>query len=301
MRQNIRMPERLKQPFERVAAFWPAGAAVLAATDAGGGPFRLTVSSCTPVSMDPPLVSLALHAQSSRLPHFVPGAAFSLHLLDQGQGAWTKAPGEACLAVEPGGALAVLECRTRTVVEAGDHHLIVADVHQANARAGRPLVYWRRAFWRLDVRHVFLADEPTLDAFVAAFHERRLPAAAWTHGAHVAACAYHAWDHDAAQTLAIMRPAIKAFNESVGGQNTATAGYHETLTRLWATVVANHLRDYPSASRWEAVCSAVERFGEDRDLHRLYYTHDVVGDTRARAEWVPPDIIPATDGFSSIS
>ena len=170
--------------------------------------------------------------------------------------------------------------------------LVLADVLDADARPGRPLVYWRRAFWRLDVEHAFLSDEATLDDFVARFHGHRMAKAEWTHGAHVAVCAYHAWGRDADATVAVMRPAILSFNESVGTANTATSGYHETLTRLWATVVSDFLREQPAPTRWEAVRAAVDRFGEDRDLHRLYYRHDVVNDATARASWVPPDRVP---------
>ncbi len=44
-----------------------------------------------------------------------------------------------------------------------------------------------------------------------------------------------------------------------------------------------------ATSRWDAVRAALDRFGEDRDLPRRCYSFDVVGDVRARAEWVPPD------------
>ncbi len=76
--------------------------------------------------------------------------------------------------------------------------------------------------------HSFLDSATALDAFVADWHGHRLPREAWTHGAHVGVCAYYAFDHDEEATLAIMRPGIRTFNESVGGQNTATSGYHES-------------------------------------------------------------------------
>ena len=102
-------------------------------------------------------------------------------------------------------------------------------------------------------------------------------------------CAYYAYDHDEAATLAIMRPGIRTFNESIGGQNTATSGYHETITRLWVMAISAHLRATSSASRVGSGASAVERFEEPLTLLRQCYSFDVVTDTRARAEWVPPD------------
>jgi hypothetical protein len=139
------------------------------------------------------------------------------------------------------------------------------------------------------MNHPFLKDPETLDRFVADWHAHRLTREAWTHGAHVGVCAYYAFDRDEAATLAIMRPGIRSFNESIGGQNTATGGYHETVTRLWVAAIAAHLRATPPASRWEAACSAVAHFDNPRDLLSRCYSFDVLADVRARAEWVPPD------------
>ena len=51
----------------------------------------------------------------------------------------------------------------------------------------------------------------TLDAFVAAWHAGRVTRAEWTHGAHVAVCAYYAFEHDAEATFAIVKAGILAF------------------------------------------------------------------------------------------
>lgn len=143
---------------------------------------------------------------------------------------------------------------------------------------------------------VHLASEAALDAFVAAWASGALPKAAWTHAAHVAVCAYHGWPAMPVDELwRTMRRGIRAYNEAVGTANTATSGYHETLTRLWAGVIAGYLREHAPPTRLEAVRSAVATFGTDRSLHARFYTFDVVADTRARAEWVPPDRPSADD------
>jgi len=137
--------------------------------------------------------------------------------------------------------------------------------------------------------HPFLENAEALDRFVADWQRHQLPKEAWTHGAHVAACAYFAFEHDEAATLAIMRPGIQSFNESVGGVNSATAGYHETITRLWVTAIAQHLRDVRPATRFDAAASAVAHFHNPRELLERHYSWDIVNDQRARAEWVEPD------------
>ena len=137
--------------------------------------------------------------------------------------------------------------------------------------------------------HVFAASPETLDAFLAAWRAGRLARADWTHGAHVAACAYYAFDHDAETTFGIVKAGILAFNEAIGGVNTPTSGYHETLTRFWTLAIVQHVQRVGASSRWAAVRAALDRFGDDRELPQRAYSFDVVRDVRARAEWVPPD------------
>ena len=140
--------------------------------------------------------------------------------------------------------------------------------------------------------HAFLEDPSTLDTFVADWHAHRLTRNEWTHGAHVAVCAYYAFDRDEDATMAIMRPGIRTFNESIGGQNTATSGYHESITRLWIIAVTAFLRRTAPPTRFEAASAATARFEDPGALLRACYDHDVVNDTRARAEWVAPVRMP---------
>ena len=135
----------------------------------------------------------------------------------------------------------------------------------------------------------FLETAEALGRFVTEWQQHQLPKEAWTHGAHVAVCAYFAFDRDEEATLAIMRPGIRSFNESVGGVNSATAGYHETITRLWVTAIAAHLREIRPATRLDAAASAVAQFHSPRALLDRHYSWDIINDQRARAEWVEPD------------
>lgn len=139
-------------------------------------------------------------------------------------------------------------------------------------------------------RPAYLTDGAALDAFVAAWRAGTLPKPEWSHAAHVAVCAWHAWGGVPLETVfGAMKRGIVAYNLAVGTANTATSGYHETLTRFWAGVVVDHLRTTAPASRVDAVRSAVAAFGAARSLHAQRYSFDVVADLRARAEWVPPD------------
>ena len=141
----------------------------------------------------------------------------------------------------------------------------------------------------------FLESETALQQFVEAWKAGRLPKPAWTHAAHVAMAAYFAFDHAADATFAIMKAGILHHNTSVGTPNTEDNGYHETLTRFWASEIGRFVRRGRFTSRLEAVRAAVAAFGEDRERFRRFYSFDVVRDRRARREWVAPDREPLTE------
>src|SRR5277367_2074932 len=126
------------------------------------------------------------------------------------------------------------------------------------------------------MRPEHLSTSEALDSFLHGFEQGKLAKSEWTHGAHVAAAAYYLFDSNFATILPLMRARISAFNLSVGGANTATSGYHETLTHFWLLIVAELLRQRRPASRLDAARDAVAIFGEARTLHTLYYSGDVV-------------------------
>jgi hypothetical protein len=136
---------------------------------------------------------------------------------------------------------------------------------------------------------VWLATDEDFTAFLAAFRDGTLPHAEFNHAAHVAVAAALAFEHQPEEAFARTKSTILAYNAAVGTRNTETGGYHETLTRFWSEVIGGFLRGGRFASRLDAVRAAVDAFGHRRDLHREYYSFDVVADRRARREWVAPD------------
>jgi hypothetical protein len=145
------------------------------------------------------------------------------------------------------------------------------------------------------MRPEHLVTIETLDTFLRGFEEGTLPKSEWTHGAHVAAAASYLFvsqNFSISTVLPLMRHRISNYNLAVGGANTPTSGYHETLTRFWLLIVSRHLREDPPASRLEAARNAVAAFGEERSLHTRYYSADIVKDTAARQTWRVPDVLP---------
>jgi hypothetical protein len=130
--------------------------------------------------------------------------------------------------------------------------------------------------------------EIEIDDFLAAFESGTLPKERWTHAAHLLAGACYV--HRLGQSSAIdhMRACVRRYNEAVGGKNTATSGYHETITVFWIKVLDALLLHAQPIVRAEFAALAVERFTAQRDLFRRFYDFDVNASTEARAEWIPP-------------
>ena len=130
--------------------------------------------------------------------------------------------------------------------------------------------------------------ETEIHTFLNAFEAGTLPKEEFTHAAHILTGACYV--HQLGKTAAIdhMRICIRPFNESVGGKNTDTSGYHETITIFWIKILAT-LRDCNAAlSRPAFAVLAVKSFKDRRDLFRDFYDFDLVASTEARREWHPP-------------
>src|SRR6185369_4934759 len=78
----------------------------------------------------------------------------------------------------------------------------------------------------------------TIDAFAARFCEANVPRAEWTHEAHLRVGAWHVFHHGAAAALPLLRERIRRLNETNGVANTATGGYHETITAAYVELLA---------------------------------------------------------------
>ncbi len=120
-----------------------------------------------------------------------------------------------------------------------------------------------------------------------------MPKARWTHGAHLltGACYVHALGQAAA--IDRMRICVKRYNESVGGKNTETSGYHETITIAWVKLLDSLLREVSgdgTPERAEFARLAVERFVGDREIFRRYYDFDVAASVEARRSWIQPTL-----------
>jgi hypothetical protein len=132
--------------------------------------------------------------------------------------------------------------------------------------------------------------ESEIDVFIAAFEGCTLPKERWTHGAHLlaGACYVHALGQAAA--IDKMRLCVRRYNESVGGKNTETSGYHETITVAWIKLLDGLHREAAPLDRVAFASLALERFAGNKEIFKRYYDFDLTASTEARLAWVEPTL-----------
>jgi hypothetical protein len=120
---------------------------------------------------------------------------------------------------------------------------------------------------------------------------RNLPRSEWTHEAHLAACAWLVLERPGIAPERDLPDLIRRYNESVGGVNDATQGYHETITQVSIRGVRLCLARSEGAliERVNALLRAPEG---RRDWALLFYSRDRLFSVEARLGWVDPDLAP---------
>ena len=120
---------------------------------------------------------------------------------------------------------------------------------------------------------------------------RSLAKEEWTHEAHLGATTYLLLKRPDIDLDAELPGFIRSFNESVGGVNSDTEGYHETITRAY----------------WRGIRVVLEEADPDEPLHELvnqlllspmgrrdwplrFWSKDRLMSVEARRQYVEPDL-----------
>jgi 3-hydroxy-9,10-secoandrosta-1,3,5(10)-triene-9,17-dione monooxygenase reductase component len=165
---NVR-PEFDSEVFRRVMGHFVTGVTVVTALD-GERPFGITVNALSSVSLDPPLVMVALDRRRFLTPIVQAAGRYAVNILSEGQQALSD-----CFAgapVEPGreafcgaawhrgssglplidGAIATLECTVVETFSAGDHDLFIGrvDTLANEPHHPMPLLYYRRRYLQIE-------------------------------------------------------------------------------------------------------------------------------------------------------
>jgi flavin reductase (DIM6/NTAB) family NADH-FMN oxidoreductase RutF len=151
--------------FRRACAQFATGVAVLTTRALDGTPHGLTVNAFCSLSLDPPLVLVAIDRASNTLETFERAGHFAINFLANDQrdlsirfsqlpeGRFTGVPWNPGAEGAPiiDGVLGSLECQTRQIIDAGDHRALIGEVVAASVGEGDPLVYFRSGYTDLQL------------------------------------------------------------------------------------------------------------------------------------------------------
>lgn len=137
------------------------------------------------------------------------------------------------------------------------------------------------------------STRPLVDDLGARFEACEIPAEEWTHAAHMVVGLWHVHRYGADEALARLRSGIRRLNESHGGVNSATNGYHETITAAYVQLLAQY-----RASGLIDMSLGMQAIGllasplASRDVLFAFYSRERLMSTAARAGWLDPDLGP---------
>ena len=147
--------------FRRALGHFCTGVTVVAAIDDGGEPVGFACQSFAALSLDPPLVLFCPGKSSKTWPHIEQSGKFCVNVLTHEQrdvsmvfgraGSdkfstvnWAAAPSGAPILT---GALTWIDCDIESIVEGGDHYIVIGRVTSlGEAVNGRPLLFYRGAY-----------------------------------------------------------------------------------------------------------------------------------------------------------
>ena len=136
---------------------------------------------------------------------------------------------------------------------------------------------------------------PTASEFqslIERFHDATVPAAEFTHAAHLVVGVWHARSFDEAQALTQMRAGILRLNAAHGTPNSDTRGYHETITRAYLRLLGQFARAHADLTGAALAQALLGSPLAHRDALLNYYSRDLLMSVVARRGWVEPDVRP---------
>ena len=150
--------------FRSVLSRFASGVTIITTHDDEGRDHGMTVSAFSSLSLDPPLVLIAIGHDATMAPVMATAKSFAVNILSAAQESLSRRfsgklddrfsgvgtsrgdLGDALL----DDALATLVCRVVARHPAGDHDIVVGEVESGTAHDGRPLLYYRSGYAQLE-------------------------------------------------------------------------------------------------------------------------------------------------------
>ncbi|HUQ46998.1 MAG TPA: flavin reductase family protein [Gemmatimonadaceae bacterium] len=150
--------------FRAVLGRFSSGVTVVTTVDKNGDDRGMTVSSFCSVSLEPPLVLICVEHSGSVYQPMADAETFTVNILSEGQEALARRfagpdPDRfEGLGFSRGGngnaifseVLGYIQCKVVARHPTGDHDILVAEVEEAMAEEGRPLLYYRGGYAQLE-------------------------------------------------------------------------------------------------------------------------------------------------------
>ena len=142
-----------------------------------------------------------------------------------------------------------------------------------------------------DFRPRLFATDAEVEHLGEGLLARTLSREEWTHEAHLAATTYLLLRRSDVDLEAELPGIIRRFNESVGGVNSDTEGYHETITSVFLRGVRLFLEEAdPSEPLHELVNELLLSPMGRRDWPLRFYSRERLMSSDARGAFIPPDL-----------
>jgi len=123
---------------------------------------------------------------------------------------------------------------------------------------------------------------------VSQFEDRTLPKEQWTHTAHCIVAFWYCIQLPLPQAIQKIRNGIRAYNVSIGGANTDTSGYHETITLFYANTISHYLVTSGITELTdEQIADFLQQPFLARDYIFQFYDTALLLSREARRTWTP--------------
>jgi hypothetical protein len=133
-----------------------------------------------------------------------------------------------------------------------------------------------------------MSDDET---FLEQFESAAWPLAEWHHKQHIKVAYLYLRRYPFDTAIARMCAGVKKYNAAHNVPEGLDRGYHETMTQAWMRLVYFTLCEYGPAENAEAFYEMNPQLQQKKAL-RFFYTRETFMSPKAKAEFVPPDLIP---------
>jgi hypothetical protein len=134
--------------------------------------------------------------------------------------------------------------------------------------------------------------DAAIEELARRFAAAAIPRPEWTHEAHLIMGAWHVHSFGPRKALEFLRERIRRLNEANGVTNSETEGYHETITRTYVALIADHLARAPQRPLAARVATLLAGPLAARDALLRHYSRARLFTPAARLGWVEPDLVP---------